>query len=358
MSSFANLIRLLPDAWQDQRTRNQLLGGAGLLAGLGAGMASYAVLREPLHVRLDHLTVRIPNAVGRLPAAGLRLLHLSDTHFQGERWREQPKIDSLLRACAGLEYDLLVHTGDFLQNDAGLPNVLRLLDSLPKPKLGAYAVFGNHDYVVYSHSEMLERAWAKYCEIRRSHAPDTRSPSLASQVRTWVDFGRYFANSPLDLKRTGRNNIDALEDALAARNIVTLHNRYTRLTQRQAGVDLYIAGVEDVTEASADARLALDGIPQDAPTLLLSHNPDIVVDPAIAHVDLILSGHTHGGQIVLPWIGPVHTQTNHLRRSEVSGFLCRNGTKIYITRGIGEGIPLRFGASPQVTLITLLPEDG
>lgn len=357
MSSFAKLMRWLPELWQDERSRAGLLGGAGLLAGLGAGVASYAVLREPLNVRLDRLTVRIRNAVGKIPASGLRVLHLSDTHFQGENWREQPKIESICRACAGLEVDLVVHTGDFLQTDGGLPNVRQLLDSLPRPKLGAFAVFGNHDYVVYSHSEMLERAWAKYCEIHRGHEPLGNGSSLTRHVRTLVDFGRYFANSPLDLKRTGQNNIPALEEALAARNIVTLHNRYTRLTHRQAGVDLYIVGVEDVTEAAPDAQRALKGIPHDAPTLLLSHNPDILMDPAIAQVDLILAGHTHGGQIVLPWIGPVHTQSSHLRRSEVAGYLCRGTTQVYITRGIGEGIPLRFGASPQVALITLLPAE-
>lgn len=356
MWSLVSLVRRLPELWQDEQTRANLLGGAGLLAGLGAGVASYAVLREPLHVRLDRLTVRLRNAVGKLPTTGLRLLHLSDTHFQGLQWREQPKIESVCRACAGLEYDLLVHTGDFLHTDAGLPNVMRLLDGLPKPRLGAFAVFGNHDYTVYSHSRMLERAWAKYCETRRIHHADLTRASLATQLRTLVDFGDYFVNAPFDLKRTGQNDVNALERALAERNVVTLHNRYTRLTEPRVGVDLYIAGVEDVTEAAANARLALEGVPHDAPTVLLSHNPDILVDPAIAQVDLVLAGHTHGGQIVLPWIGAAHTQTNHLRRREVAGYLRRGNTQVYITRGIGEGIPLRFGASPQVTLLTLLPE--
>lgn len=358
MVSLGNWMQLLPELWRDERSRAGLLSGAGLLAGLGAGVAGYAVLREPLNVRMDQLTLRLRQASGRIPPGGLRVLHLSDTHFQGEHWREQPKIESIRRACAGLEYDLLVHTGDFLHTDAGLPNVLDLLDSLPKPKLGAYAVFGNHDYTVYSHSEMFSRAWTKYCEIQRGHTPVGRGSSLAAQVRTLVDFGRYFANSPLDLKRTGQNNVAALEEALAARNIVTLHNRVTRLTHAQAGVDLYIAGVEDVTEAAPDVRAALDGVPHDAPTLLLSHNPDILADPAIEQVDVILSGHTHGGQIVLPWIGAAHTQSQYLSRSEVSGYLRRGNTQIYITRGIGEGIPLRFGASPQITLITLLPDTA
>jgi predicted MPP superfamily phosphohydrolase len=119
-------------------------------------------------------------------------------------------------------------------------------------------------------------------------------------------------------------------------------------------IDLYIAGVDDVVEGAPDVLQALAGIPQDAPTLLLSHNPDILEEPGIEQVDLVLSGHTHGGQVVLPLVGPAHTQSQYLKRSEVAGHLWRGKTQVYITRGIGEGIPLRLGAAPQVTLITLV----
>jgi predicted MPP superfamily phosphohydrolase len=54
-------------------------------------------------------------------------------------------------------------------------------------------------------------------------------------------------------------------------------------------------------------------------------------------------------------LGAAHTQTEHLRRHEVSGYLRRGPTQVYITRGIGEGIPVRFGAAPQITLLTVLP---
>ena len=131
--SWFDLARRIPALWQNERTRTQILGGVGMLAGIGAAIASYAFLREPLHVRLDHLTIHLPNATGNLPPSGLRLLHLSDTHFRGANWREQAKIDCIRKACAGLEYDLLIHTGDFLHDDSGLPNVLTLLDALPAP---------------------------------------------------------------------------------------------------------------------------------------------------------------------------------------------------------------------------------
>ena len=388
--SWFELARRFSALWQDERTRAQLLSGAGLLAGIGAGVASYAYWREPMQVSLDHLTIRLPNASSNLPATGLRLLHLSDTHFRGAEGREQAKIESIRKACAGLEYDLLIHTGDFVHYDSGLPNVLTLLNALPAPRLGGYAVFGNHDYSVYSHNGMLTRAWTNFqamyrgeetveegapsngdgnsrnnsnghaAQRARLHRQGANSvqPNRATpltQARMLYQFGQYFANAPLDLKRTGRNDVNALEAALAARQIQVLHNRYVRLTHPDVGLDIYLAGVDDFVEGTPELRRALMEIPYDAPTILLSHNPDILGEPGVEQADLILSGHTHGGQIVLPLLGAAHTQTEYLRRHEVSGYLRRGKTQVYITRGVGEGIPLRFGAAPQITLITVLP---
>ena len=88
--SWFDLARRLPALWHNERTRTQVLGGIGLLAGVGGALASYAYWREPMQVKLDRLTVKLPNAQGHLPAAGLRLLHISDTHFRGATWREHP----------------------------------------------------------------------------------------------------------------------------------------------------------------------------------------------------------------------------------------------------------------------------
>jgi predicted MPP superfamily phosphohydrolase len=317
-----------------------------------------------------------------LPANGLRILHLSDTHFRGIDWREQTKIDCIRRACAGLEYDLLIHTGDFLHEDSGLPNILALLDALPTPRLGGYAVFGNHDYCIYSHDHFIGRAWANFRgqgQCDKVSVPATGNPANGNDHKTngqvngngtqyahnssesritpltlW-QFGQYCFNAPLDFERSGNNDVNALERALAERNIHILHNRYVRLTHPERELDIYLAGVDDVIEGKPKLRHALDGIPYDAPTVLLSHNPDILVEAGIDQVDLLLSGHTHGGQVVLPLVGAAHTQTQFLPRHEVAGYLRRGKTQVYITRGVGEGIPLRFGASPQITLLTLLP---
>jgi predicted MPP superfamily phosphohydrolase len=353
--TFGMMARQLPALWQDARLRRQLLNSMGMLAGLGAGVASYAFFHEPLRVRMDQLTIILPGAAGRLPQAGLRILHLSDTHFRGNEWREQAKIESIRRACAGLEYDLLIHTGDFLHDDDGLPNVLALLDCLPRPRLAAYAVLGNHDYTRYSHRDLLARSWSRFRNLDGLY---TQPRSPLAKATMLARFCYYFANVPFDMKRTGHNNIPALEAALAAHDIQLLHNCHVRLSHAAddpaQGVDLYIAGVDDCVEGTPALRRALAGVPDGAPILLLSHNPDILLEPDIERVDLVLAGHTHGGQVVLPWVGAAHTQSQCLRRREVSGYLRRGNTQVYITRGIGEGIPIRFGAAPQVTLLTLL----
>ncbi len=352
------LPTLIPDkAWQ-----KQLLGGIGLLTGLGAGLASYAILQEPFDVILEQLTLRIANAQGRLPHNGLRILHLSDTHFQGIDWREQAKIDSIRRLTDHLTYDLLIHTGDFWHNEGGLANILRLIDSLPTPRLGSYGVLGNHDYVCYSHSEMLTRNWDRY-QTWAGLAPNGQRPAsltaLYQRMGEFYRFAQYFMNMPFDLKRVHFNDVARLTDALGQRNFQILHNQMIHLCHNPGqpdGVDLYLAGVDDVAEGTPDLQKTLRQLPVDAPTILLSHNPDILEDRDSRRASLILAGHTHGGQIVLPFIGAAHTHSEHLRRHEAAGYLWRDQTQVYVSRGIGEGIPLRFRAKPQLALITLLPD--
>jgi predicted MPP superfamily phosphohydrolase len=329
-----------------------LLPAAGLLAGTALAGFSYAYLVEPLLVQMERLTVRLPNAAGRIPPDGLRLLHLSDSHFQGRTGRERLKLARIRRLTRGLEYDLLIHTGDFIHYDSGVGNALALLDAVPRPRLGAYAVLGNHDYAHYAMQTALPRMWRTHCANER-----------AAGRATWLTPGhfarfiRYVRQTPLDGLRTGGNDTAALVCALEARGVQLLHNRSVHLgCNLHPGLDLYLAGVEDICEGRPHLGRTLDAAPADAPLILLSHNPDILDSPQIGRVDLVLSGHTHGGQIVLPVWGPAHTQSWHLTRSEVSGYFRRGRTQVYVSRGLGEGIPLRFRAAPQIALITVLPE--
>ena len=81
----------------------------------------YALLVEPQNIELERLDIRLPSAAGRLPEEGLRILHLSDSHFSGREWREQGKIERVKQLVRDVECDLLIHTGDLVHYDSGLP---------------------------------------------------------------------------------------------------------------------------------------------------------------------------------------------------------------------------------------------
>ncbi|RLT33470.1 MAG: hypothetical protein DWI57_17650 [Chloroflexi bacterium] len=331
---------------------------AGLGAGLGAALAGYAYWREPFDVRLDQLTLHLPNSRGRLPAAGLRLLHISDFHFRGAEPREGHKLEQVRQAVAGLEYDLLIHTGDFLHYDAGLDNVLALLDALPVPRLGAFGVLGNHDYAVYNMSKAVGYTWRTFVakESRLGERmPPARLRSRRERARRYLRFALHLLHNRIDGEPTGTNDVPRLCYELERRGVQMLHNRSVRLIGDQ--IDFFLAGVDDLQEGQPDLAAAFAGIDDGAPLLLLSHNPDILQARAAHRADLVLAGHTHGGQIVLPFLGAAHTQSELLSRAEASGFICVGDTQIYISRGLGEGIPLRFGAPPHLSLITLLPSN-
>ncbi len=341
------------------RNRYHRLAGAGTLvlagAGIGLGMAAYSFFVEPFSIGLERLTVRLANGGDSIPPDGLRILHLSDVHFQGKDRRELAKIERIRRLTAGMECDIIVHTGDFLHFDGGLDNVTKLLDVLPQPRLGSYAVLGNHDYTHYAMGEAFQCMWHAY-QAETNRRRERRGLGLCGIPKHLFGFGRYVRNTPVEGRRTGSNDAGRLTAVLEKRGIQVLHNRSICLYPKSEGSDrtaLYLCGVDDVVEGRPYIDHALDNVPPDAPTILLSHNPDILQSPRIGQVDLVLSGHTHGGQIVIPLWGPAHTQVEFLAREHVSGSFRINNTHVYITRGLGEGIPLRFGASPQLALITV-----
>jgi predicted MPP superfamily phosphohydrolase len=122
--------------------------------------------------------------------------------------------------------------------------------------------------------------------------------------------------------------------------------------------DVWFAGVDDAMESRADLARAFEGVPSGAPLILLAHNPDIWLQCGIDRADLVLSGHTHGGQIQLPIIGAVHTQGTHLTRHRPAGWFERGRSRMFVSRGLGESIPLRLGARPQAALIRLFTAVG
>jgi hypothetical protein len=120
---------------------------------------------------------------------------------------------------------------------------------------------------------------------------------------------------------------------------------------------LWVAGLDDPWTGRPRAELALDQIPHGAFTLLLCHCPDFAdhLSGVLRHLPLQLSGHSHGGQVVLPGVGPIRLPP--LGRKYNTGLYRIDNTdrQVYTTRGVGHTLPVRFNCPPEVTVLTLRP---
>lgn len=123
---------------------------------------------------------------------------------------------------------------------------------------------------------------------------------------------------------------------------------------------LCVAGVLDFLEDTPDAAAALKGVDKDIPRILLAHHPDFSEHlPKDERIDLVLSGHTHGGQVRLPYgIAPIVPSRYGQKYSGGLVMLDRReGTKVYVSRGVGVvTIPVRLNCPPEITRITLRSE--
>ena len=272
-----------------------LLPALGLAAILGA-LAWYAFRIEPgwLEVR------RIEVPLRRLPAEldGLVVAQISDLHA-GERGRP-----GLLRraidACNAARPDLVAITGDITHRGYELDEALALLRRLTvRP---AYVVLGNHDYMV------------------------------------------------------GEGRPRALAKALRELGMVVLRNEAVSHVARDGG-RLWIVGLDDPCTRRDDLRRALASLgPADCPRLLLTHSLETAPSLRPGDADLVLSGHTHGGQVFIPIVTAFVLSRHYSRFNH--GSYWHQGAFLYVNRGLGSlGLP-RFLRRPEVTLLTLRAQAG
>jgi predicted MPP superfamily phosphohydrolase len=277
-------------------TRRQFLSGL-VATGLVAvsATAAYADLIEPYNYELTETDIFIRN----LPAAfdNFRIAQISDVHHSSIVSLDE--VRRVVELAQRAQPDMMVLTGDYTTaRRRFIEPCAEVLGSLSAPE-GVWAVLGNHDH--------------------------NTDPQLTTRA----------------LQRAHINVID---------------NRNTRL--RRGGDELQLAGVGDWSWAADDWPRALGGLDLKQPSILLSHQPHVLDLPQTKNLSLILSGHTHGGQISLPLIGaPVQwiERFHYLR-----GLYERTGTQLYVSRGTGMiGLPVRFGARPEIALIRLrrAPEE-
>lgn len=276
-------------------SRRLFLKRASLAAvGLAGG---YPVLVEPYLIGINTYRVPVPN----LPPAfsGLRIVQLTDLHYG--LLVPLAVIEGVVERANALRPDLIVCTGDYVhardsaeEIDAVWPLLARL-----KAPLGVHSVLGNHDH------------WAN------------------------SDRSRYW------LQRTGQD----LE-----------HSGPVRL--ERAGEHLWLAGAGDLWEDHRNLDGVIGGIPDDECRIVAAHNPDTADMPRTRRVDLMICGHTHGGQVALPLLGPPMLPVKN--RNYTSGLKqSPSGCPVFISRGIGWTIaPLRLNCAPEIAVLELLPPSG
>ncbi len=267
-----------------------------------AGLALYGGEVERHWIEVTHRDVFLPG----LPQAfdGFRVAQLSDIHI--DNYTEPFLLRDAVHHINNLNPDAVFLTGDFVTRGL-LPGILAiasvwqcgsLLQQLECPH--RYAVLGNHDVLV---------------------------------------------------------NRAAIKEALIESAITVLDNAY--LPIERAGARFWLAGVDDPVEGLPVPELAIPqsirNVPHE-PIVLMCHAPDYV-DTLLTlqegqAVSLMLSGHTHGGQVRVPLVGPMVLPP--LGRKYIEGWFRFGDLQLYVNRGLGTvGLPVRFNCPPEITLFTL-----
>jgi len=261
-----------------------------------SGTAAYASLFEITNYELTETDIFIRE----LPAAfeHFRIVQVSDVHHSSLVSLEEVRRVAELAQSA--RPDMLVLTGDYTTaRRSYIEPCAEVLGTLRAPA-GVWAVLGNHDH--YTDGELTRRA----------------------------------------LKRRG---------------IGVLDNAHTEVTR---GADaLQLAGVDDWSWGYADWAKAVGKLDRSRPSVLLSHEPQVFDLPEVAGVSLILSGHTHGGQVSLPFVGAPARFLEEFKY--LRGRYERAGQQLYVSRGTGVvGLPIRFGARPEIAVLRLrrAPDAG
>ena len=262
---------------------------------------SYGYRVEPTWLEVNRFKVPIANLA---PAfAGFRIVQLSDFHCS--RQVTPAYLSEAVHLAQSEAPDLVVLTGDFVHRGYKYVNsVAKALSRLSAPH-GVFAVLGNHDF----------------------------------SVRNALGFRRY------------RHLHRAVASALSSHGIRVLHNECVCLGRQ--GATLHLIGVEDLWSRVCDLDSAFADLPASAPRVVLAHNPRTVEHLGDRRCDLMLSGHTHGGQVHLPGLG---RPTLSRRARRLAAGMYRHGdTHVYVNKGVGFGFRFRFGVRPEVAVLTLQP---
>ncbi len=266
-------------------------------SGGAVALAADSLLIEPGLVRVVRVDVPLKRWPSRLD--GFTIALLSDFHY--DPYFSIHPIRKAVSIVSDLHPDLIALTGDFVSvpwtgvaetGAAAAEPCAEILRKLKAP-YGLWAVMGNHD----------------------------------------------FFTDP-----------DHVTSVLRGAGIPVLANQSTPIEAN--GARFWLGGVEDVLGRTADLPATLNGVPPDEPVVMMVHEPDFADRVARHPVDLQLSGHTHGGQVRLPFIRPMYLP--ELAKKYIAGLYTIGGLTLYTNSGIGTvDLPVRFNCPPEVTLLKL-----
>src|SRR5215211_1909267 len=278
--------------WRERR-RVANAGRTTPLRTIASGLAQIAraAFAEPYKLAVERHAVGLK----RLPREldGLRIVQLSDIHHSPFTGREQ--VERAVEVANSLQPDIIALTGDYVSHEREYVEPCAEMLGKLRARRGVYACLGNHD--------------------------------------NWVD-------------------ADLVTDLFTLAGIRVLNNEGLRFEDR--GASFWLAGVDDTMVGLEDLPLALAGSRADEMKLLLAHNPVILRRAARAGVDLVLAGHTHGGQVA---IRGERSTVRGARKRLLKGLGRLAHTQIYVNRGLGTVVlPIRYGCPPEISLLELRSE--
>lgn len=265
---------------------------------------AYAILVTPTALRRTNIDAPVAHLAPSLE--GYTIAVLSDLHYGGTIAPAR-LVARAVQMANDASPDLTVLLGDYALSHTKLSAISRRMYEWALPKMtetlrglrardGVIAILGNHDY---DHD--------------------------AAKVAAW-------------LRSTGAR---------------VLINECVVVSKGDA--QLGIGGVDDWTHGRIDSAGGCASLAPDIPRVVLSHNPDGVLELSPAsRVDLVFAGHTHGGQIVLPWLGAPSRHCTICDASSASGWVARSPVPLYVTTGVGVVLPLRINCPPEVLVVRLV----
>lgn len=256
----------------------------------------YAFGVEPKWLDRTFHRIKLPQ---RDLASGVRILHLSD--FHASPVVPFSLIEKAIESGLAVQPDLICLTGDFVTDSHAFDKqeysrILRRLSNAAP----TFACLGNHD-------------GGRWAVNKGGGFPDTR----------------------------------VVRELLDASGVSLLHNRSELVSIR--GKSMRVVGVPDLWSHEVDGQLAFQDVPPAESTILLAHNPDTKDVLADRPWDLMLSGHTHGGQVLVPLVGTRFIPVQDKRF--IAGLKQWNGRQVYVSRGVGSLAGVRFNCRPEVTVL-------